>query len=152
VRPEQGALVATRVGAFRLGLFAHPSYLERRSAPGSVAALAGHALVGFDRGAPYTRTLRLEGRLLTREQFTFRSDSDVAQFAAIRAGCGIGACHVPLARRDGLVRVLPTAFSPAVELWVAMHEDLRSTARYRTVFDALTAGLRSYVQSGVTHA
>ncbi|WP_257459367.1 LysR family transcriptional regulator [Archangium lipolyticum] len=146
VRPSQGALVARRVGAVELGLFAHPSYLARRPAPRSVAELEGHALVGFDRGAPYTRTLQLEGRPLTREQFTFRSDNDLAQLAAIRAGCGIGACHVPLAHRSELVRILPAAFAPTVEMWVAMHEDLRTTARYRTVFAALTAGLKDYLR------
>jgi hypothetical protein len=104
-----------------------------------------HAVVGFDLPAPYTRTLALAGRPLAREDLTYRTDNDVAQLAAIRAGCGIGACHVPLARRYRLVRVLPSAFAPKVEMWVVMHEDLRTTLRYRSVFDALVEGLAGYV-------
>ncbi|NUP09297.1 MAG: LysR family transcriptional regulator [Polyangiaceae bacterium] len=149
VRPTQSALVASKVGAFELGLYAHSSYLDRRSAPRTPRELDGHAFVGFDVGAPYTRTLQLDGKALGRDSFTFRTDSDVGQFAAIRAGCGIGACHVPLATRAGLVRVLPKSFAPTVELWLAMHEDLRTTARCRTVFDALGVGLATYVAAAV---
>lgn len=144
-RPTQGALLARRVGAFELGLFAAPQYLSRRPAPRSAAALSEHALVGFDVPVPYTRTLRLGGRPLTRDAFALRTDSDVAQFAAIRAGCGIGACHVPLARREQLVRVLASEFAPKVEMWIAMHEDLKRSLRCRTVFDALWTGLGAYV-------
>jgi DNA-binding transcriptional LysR family regulator len=144
-RPEQQALLASRVGTFEVGLFATPAYLARRSAPRSAADLDAHAFVGFDAGAPYTRTLALNGKPLGREQFTLRTDSDLAQLAAIRAGCGIGACHVPLGRRAGLVRVLPQLFAPKVELWLAMHEDLRTTRRHRTVFTALHTGLEQYV-------
>ncbi|WP_395836087.1 LysR substrate-binding domain-containing protein [Archangium violaceum] len=140
---------ASNLGEFELGLYAHPAYLARRPAPNLVAELNEHAFVGFDVGAPYTRTLQLGGQPLTREQFTFRSDNDLAQLAAIRAGCGIGACHVALAQRSGLVRILPEMFAPTVEMWVAMHEDLRTTARYRTVFDALTTGLKAYLREPV---
>ncbi|AGC43510.1 LysR family transcriptional regulator [Myxococcus stipitatus DSM 14675] len=142
VRPEQDALLATRVGAVEAGLFAHPSYLARHPAPRTTAELLRHALVGFDEGAPYTRVLALEGRALTREDFSLRTDSDLAMLAAIRSGCGIGGCLAPLGLRSGLVRVLPRLFAPSAEVWVVMHEDLRATARCRTVFDALSVGLK----------
>lgn len=145
VRSEQEALIVSRVGEFDVGLFAHPDYLARRGTPRSSAELHGHAFVGFDAGAPYTRALQIDGRVLTREQFTLRTDFDLAQLAAIRAGCGIGGCHALLARRAGLVRVLPEAFARKVELWLAMHEDLRTTTRYRTVFDMLQAGLKRHL-------
>jgi hypothetical protein len=32
---------------------------------------------------------------------------------------------------------LPDAFTFDLPLWIVMHEDLRSSARYRAVFDAL---------------
>ena len=53
-----------------------------------------------------------------------------------------------LARRDpGLVRVLPQAFCPRLEFWLTMHEDLRGSARCRTVYDALAAGLSDYLNA-----
>jgi DNA-binding transcriptional LysR family regulator len=85
------------------------------------------------------------------EDFAFRSDSDLAQMAAIRAGLGIGVCQVPLARRDpSLVRILPDAFSYPLDTWVVMHEDLRTSAPVRAVFDALVAGLRDYLGGDAT--
>ena len=40
-----------------------------------------------------------------------------------------------------MVRVLADAVSPTLGLWVVMHEDLRSHAGCRAVFDALVTGL-----------
>jgi DNA-binding transcriptional LysR family regulator len=87
---------------------------------------------------------------LSRDMFAFRSDSDLAQLAALRAGYGIGGCQVPIARRDpNLVEVLGDVFRYELEVWVAMHEDLRSSRRMRLMFDALVEGLGAYVKSAV---
>jgi len=49
---------------------------------------------------------------------------------------------VPVARRDpDLVRVLADAMSIDLGLWIVMHEDLKTSARCRAVFDALADGL-----------
>jgi len=144
-RPTQTGLVARKIGEVELGLYAHASYLVSRDIPLRPTDLNGHALVGFDTALPYTRTFRLGGELVTRDRFSLRSDSDMAQLAAIRSGCGIGVCHGPLARRAGLVRVLADAFCPRVEMWLAMHEDMKSTARHRTVFNHLDDSLSAYL-------
>jgi DNA-binding transcriptional LysR family regulator len=79
-------------------------------------------------------------------RFAFRTDSDVAQLMTIKAGLGIGICQVALARRDpDLEHVLPSAFGLKLGVWVAMHENLRSTPRCRAVFDGLVASLRTHV-------
>jgi len=81
--------------------------------------------------------------------FALRTDSDVAHLAAIRAGFGIGICQVPLGRRSpGLVRILPRQFAIELEIWLVMHEDLRTSRRMRVVFDHLAAALSRYVRSG----
>ncbi len=50
-----------------------------------------------------------------------------------------------IARRDpALVRVLPRDFAYALDLWVVMHEDLRTSQRMRLVYDALAKGLAAY--------
>ena len=79
---------------------------------------------------------------IDRSMFALRVDSDAAQFAAIRAGFGIGICQTAIARRDpALVRILPDALDLPLPLWIVMHEDLRRISRCRTVFDALAAAL-----------
>lgn len=145
VRPAQGALLARRIGTVPLGLYAHRRYLEQRGAPASFDD-PGHTTIGFDRDWQLQQALEATGLPLTRESFKFRADNQLAQLAAIRAGLGVGACQVGLARRDpDLVPVLADAFRFDLEVWVAMHEDLKSSLRMRLMFDALAAGLEAYV-------
>jgi DNA-binding transcriptional LysR family regulator len=147
VRPTQQALVARHVGDIELGLHARRDYLERRGTPASIADLRKHTLIGFDRENAFIRSVRVQGLPLERGMFALRSDSDLAQLAALRAGYGIGGCQVPLARRSAdLVRILAKSFSFKLEVWIAMHADLRSSARCRVVADALAAGLAAYAK------
>jgi DNA-binding transcriptional LysR family regulator len=81
-------------------------------------------------------------------RFAFRADSDIAQWRAIKAGFGIGICQVGLARQEvDLVRVLADAFALKLGLWLAMHENLRTTPRCRAVFDGLASGLARHVST-----
>lgn len=146
VRPVQEALVARRLGRVELGLHARRDYLDRRGTPASLDDLTGHALIGFDQETAFIRGLRQRGVPLEREMFALRTDSDLAQLAAIRAGCGIGVCQAGVARRDArLVRVLPDAFSIGLETWLVMHEDLRASARCQAAYDGLAEGLAEYI-------
>jgi DNA-binding transcriptional LysR family regulator len=150
-RPRQGALLAQRIGTVMLGLHAHRDYLDRHGTPGSFAELQGHALIGFDRGSEFVRSLGEKFPAFRREAFALRTDSDLAQLAALRAGYGIGVCQVGLARRDSdLVHLLPEAVAIPLDTWVVMHEDLRHVRRCRVAFDALIRGLRDYVASAGT--
>ncbi len=45
-----------------------------------------------------------------------------------------------------LIRVLPGVFELPLDTWVAMHENLKSSPRWRVTFDALTKGLLDYVR------
>lgn len=145
VEPVQEALVVQRAGVVTLGLHAHRSYLDRRGVPQSFADLKQHSLIGFDRETPAIRSMRQRVPGFDTSRFALRTDSDLAQMAAIKAGFGIGVCQIALARREtDLVRVLPEAFGLKLGTWIVMHENLRSTARYRVVFDALANGLRRH--------
>ena len=146
LRPQQEQLVARRVGNIELGLHAHAAYLERAGTPRSMADLAGHAIIGFDKETAFIRSLRQSLGGMRRESFALRSDSDLAQLAAIRAGHGIGVCQAALAQRNPpLVRVLKRQFALQLDTWVTMHEDLRSSPRCKAVFDALVDWLRTYI-------
>jgi DNA-binding transcriptional LysR family regulator len=145
--PKQGALVARRIGSVAVGLHAHRDYLAQHGTPKTLADLARHALIGFDQETPFLRAARKTMPAWNREAFALRSDSDLAQLALIRAGCGIGACQVALARRDdALVRVLARQVAIGLDTWITMHEDLRHNPRCRVVFDTLVEGLRPYVR------
>src|SRR5215469_16304273 len=147
VRPTQEALVARHVGKVALGIFAHKRYLKANGAPGTLADLAAHALIGYDRESAYIRSLRPAGLPYVRENFALRTDNDMAALSAIRAGYGIGICQVGVARRDPmLVRLFADSFVLHLDTWVVMHEDLRRSARTRALFDHLATALSAYAQ------
>jgi DNA-binding transcriptional LysR family regulator len=148
VRPSQEALVARRIGTLGLGLYAHRNYLS--DAPplttlGSLLASDDHALIGFDRDTPFLRAL-LTHVPVTRDSFALRTDNDLAQVAAIRAGFGIGFLQHGVARRDpDLVPIFPGEIGFTLELWLALHEDLRASPRLRLLMDHLAIGLGEYI-------
>ena len=145
VRPTQQALAARYVGNIELGLHARREYLERRGMPVTIAELRRHPLIGFDHENAFIRSVRAQGFAVERSMFALRTDSDLAQLAAVRAGFGIGVCQVGLARRSPeLVRVMAESFSFNLEVWIVMHSDLRTSARCRVVADALAKGLGAY--------
>lgn len=148
-QPAQSVLVAKHVGTVKLGLFASPAYLADHAVPRSAAdLLRGHALIGRDRDATmFLAALAAAGLSLRRKDFALRTDSDVTQIAAIRAGLGIGICQVPLAAGPPrLDRVLPK-LSLNLPVWVVTHENLRSLRRVSLVFEHLVASLGKYVRS-----
>ncbi len=147
VEPTQRALLARRIGSLELGFYAHRDYLARNAIPLSIDELRTHNLIGTDSENPFVRRMMQSLGGMSRSDFAFRSDSTIAQLAAIRAGFGIGICQSVIARRDhNLRRVLPDAVSLQLPLWVVMHEDLRGNARCRAMFDTLAEGLRPLVE------
>lgn len=104
--PTQTSLLARRLPPVELGFHAHHSYLNLRGTPANMAELAAHDLIGHDAETPALRAMVEQLPPLDRHGFAFRTDSNLAQLAAIRAGFGIGLCQSAVAQRDkALVRV-----------------------------------------------
>ncbi|EJB07442.1 DNA-binding transcriptional LysR family regulator [Rhizobium sp. BK619] len=142
--PRQDALIVRRIGDLPVGFHAHRRYIERHGMPETIADLARHRLIGFDRQTAYIR-LMISRYSMPDIDFVFRSDSNLAQLSAIRAGVGIGICQTGLARENpDLIHILPEAFNIPLGTWVAMHESLKTSPRCRATFDALVKGLQDY--------
>jgi DNA-binding transcriptional LysR family regulator len=147
VRPDQAALVARHIGRLPISLYAHRDYVARRGIPTTLEELTTHAVIGFDADPWGARALAAQGVSVTRDMFTLRTDSDIAQLEALRAGYGIGGCQDAFARRDpNLVPVMPGALDIALDCWLVMHEDLRDSRRVRLLFDHLAAELTAYLK------
>jgi len=145
VEPTQGALLSRRIGGIPVGMFAHRRYLERHGTPQSIKDLSAHRLIGFDRQLAYVREMLKRYPAISDVRFDFRTDSNVAQLAMIRAGGGIGMCQVGLAARDpDLVHLLPGEIDLQLMTFLVMHENLKMVLRCRVAFDALAEGLLAY--------
>ena len=148
VQPTQGALISRKIGAIPIGIFAHRRYLERHGTPETIEDLASHRLIGFDRQLPYVREAMKQYPAMADIRFGFRTDSNVAQLAMIRAGGGIGMCQMALGARDpDLVLLLPGQIQLTLMTFVVMHENLKMAPRCRVVFDALAEGLLAYLRT-----
>ncbi len=137
-RPDGDSLVTRRLGTLDHGLYASERYLARRGAPATVEELAAHEFVGFPEPLASTPEQEWLRKLRGSERFVFRTPSSRAAAAACEAGLGVAllACLVTHAY-PGLRRVLPRAFPPAREVWVAAHRDVHPSRRVRVVLDFL---------------
>jgi DNA-binding transcriptional LysR family regulator len=144
-RPNEAAVVTRHVGDLRVGLYATPQLIAHRGLPRSADELNEYPVIGPDRNLTEQTLLRERGFFCTGENAVIRSDSHLAQFASLRAGLGIGVCSSQLARRHGLVRVLPEHVDFPVDVWIAMHQDLKRVRRVTLVFDALSQSLSRFL-------
>ena len=142
VRPEQGSLVARKLGDVPLGAYAHQGYLARRGTPDKPADLLKHELIGSDSDGAILQGFQALGMPVTRTAFAFRTNDTVAQWQAIRAGLGIGFAADYLARQDpAVLRVLPKLKLPTLPMWLAVHREIHTNPRIRAVYDFLGKAL-----------
>ena len=77
-----------------------------------------------------------------------RAARKLAFLAVMRAGYGVGVCQPTIAKRHGLVRVMPNMKVFTLGVWIVMHENLRASRRMRLMFDHLVEGTTRYVREG----
>lgn len=146
--PRQEALVAKKIGAIELGLFAHHDYLARKGIPATLDDLAHHDMIGSDRTRADLQMAAAVHPAMAREHLVARTDSHPAQLALARAGLGIAVVHRAIGRSDPrLAEVLPGLEIASLDTWIVTHEDLRRVPRVGAVFDHLTAAFAEYARS-----
>ncbi|WAT31458.1 LysR family transcriptional regulator [Pseudomonas sp. GXZC] len=144
-RPNESSVVTRKVGDLHVGLYATPELLAEQGVPDSIVQLKDFPLIGPDRNLAEIELLQQQGFDCASERTQIRTDDHLAQLAALRAGLGIGVCSSQLAQRYGLVRVLPQQVGFDVDVWVAMHQDMRRVPRVAVVFEAVGAGLADFL-------
>jgi DNA-binding transcriptional LysR family regulator len=143
VRPNQGGLIAKKIGDVAVGAFAHRAYLARRSPIHQPSDLVGHDLIGSDSDTAILDGFKRMGQPASKELFALRTDDFIVQWQAIRAGLGIGFVAGYMARTDAdVVPVLPGLLRiPPLPMWLAVHREIRSNPLIRSVYDFLAKAL-----------
>ncbi len=143
VRPEQGTLVAKKIGSVGVGAYAHRSYLARRSPIRQPTDLLLHDLIGNDADVSILRGFQAMGYPVTREAYALRTDDFIVQWQAVRAGLGIGFVADYMAGTDpDVLPVLAGALPiPDLPMWLAVHREIRTNRRIRAVYDFLAHAL-----------
>jgi DNA-binding transcriptional LysR family regulator len=143
-RPAEEDVLAQLACRIEIGLFAHARYISQTGTPASLEDLESLSLIGWD-AAPSGADLFSElGLNPGPGAFVFRTESQYAQLAAVRAGAGVGALQAPLASRDpGMVRVLPD-LKTFIEKWLVTSEDAIRDRRVQVVYDMIAEYLAAY--------
>ncbi|HEX9400371.1 MAG TPA: LysR family transcriptional regulator [Anaeromyxobacter sp.] len=138
-RPVEPAVAARRVGTLAFALYASRDYLRRRGRPDTM--LRGHDLLGYDR--PLAASSEALGWVdeFPGARVVLRTNGALSVLAATLAGLGMGVLPCFLADSErALVRALPQLRTR--EIWLAVHGDLRRSARTRVGLD-FVAGVLS---------
>ena len=147
VRPQQKRLLAKKVGKVSIGLFAHQIYLKNKALPKNMSELTNYHLIGIDRDIERWNKISVAGQAITANHLSFRCDSDLGQLAALRQGLGIGACQKNIATKQAdLIPILPNQVSFELEMWVVMHEDLKTQSSIRAIFDHFVEHLPHFIK------
>lgn len=123
-RPLEPTLVATLLGHLDYALYASPAYLTQAGQP---------RFIGYDA----SQAKSVQHRWLVEQakggDFVLCSNDLRVQAVAAAGAAGIVCLPAFIAAEHGLQRVDPHAVTLNIEVWMAYHEDVRTTPRITTV-------------------
>jgi len=142
-RPDQEDLIAVRVGATELGLYAHESFIARHGEPEGFSLPERAFVAGFDREVSPLGAVIKGPAPSVPIRFRLRTDAVLARQAAVETGLGVGVyLRDVAAERPGLRRILADRLGQTLEVWLCAHTELRRSAVMRFVWTRLEQALR----------
>jgi DNA-binding transcriptional LysR family regulator len=143
-RPTQLDVITQHLCDLPTAIYAASGYLDHRGRPTSIAGLADHDVIGFDRSDMIVDLLRPMGITMTRADFPVRCDDQIVYWNLVRAGCGIGGMQCLIGDADpGVERAAPFLPLPSLPVWLTTPQVLRQSARIRRVHSFLAAAFRA---------
>ncbi len=144
-RPEEGSMIARRLGEVRYGLYGARDRF-------ATAPEADHVFLGYDEELDHTPQ-----QLWTREHagprpFVFLANDLASLIAAARAGIGLAAIPDLMVEDDPALVRLDVGPTPSRDLWLVVHPDLRRSASVRVVMDHLVEITRDLRRPAATAA
>ena len=148
-RPTEPDNVVQSLAPLRVALFASPAYLEAHGIPASDDDLANHRFIGSDNRdarAPYFQWMAAR---VPEDRVVFRANDQVAQWAAIRRGMGMGFLPVIEGRNDHLLtEVMGPREEWSSNVWLVTHVDLHRTPKVQAALQALKESVAETCSEG----
>jgi DNA-binding transcriptional LysR family regulator len=142
--PKQNDLIAKKVGDEVIWLYGSKEYLITLPEISSYKTLKGIQMIGFDQSSAVTDILNQQGWHLSQQNFPIITPFQLLQLELCKEGQGLifypeqmGDVEPKLARafaQMGPVMTLP--------VWLVCHQELRTSARVKFVFDFLSTALK----------
>jgi len=147
VRPAQSSLIARKLGEFEIVAAAHKAYLAKAPPLRTLADLAAHRLIGYDRDDSIIRGAAAMGVTLARADFALRTDDQVVYGRLVAEAAGVGfVARYNLRHWPGVVVVLPGLVAGTFPCWLAVHREIRSNPLVRTVYDFLARDIAAAIR------
>jgi DNA-binding transcriptional LysR family regulator len=141
-RPEQGNLIARRIGDIGHGLYASRRYVEKHGTPDPSRGCEGHVLIDWPAGLETIAPVAWSRLHAAKARPLLRGNPNV-RLAAACEGLGIALlAHVGVPRDSGLVR-LDVEPPPSLGLWLVAHAELAHLPRIRAVIDHIAAAAQA---------
>ena len=140
--PDQPSLICRKMGEVNIGVYAHKEYLRDRSLPGTLPALLKHPLIGFDNDGNIILGFKMFGVDVDKNAFQVRTDDHMTLLYAIKGGMGIGfTCTYAGDKEADFQRLLPELPISPLEMWLAVHREVRTNPRIRRVYEFLAEAI-----------
>ena len=134
-RPKGRRLHVTKIGEFRLFLYASSAYLKAHGSPSVLKDLDKYGFVDFIEELIHINENRWLSDILRPPHVVFRSTSLVSQYMAASNGLSIAMLPSFVASQNKDLRpVLPSYFSVR-DIWLSVHEDLLHIGRIKAVMN-----------------
>jgi DNA-binding transcriptional LysR family regulator len=146
-RPQQHDLVSRKVGEIGFAIYASPAYLEHRGPPDFAAGAPGHEVVTLESEGGGTPDVEWFGAMTQKASPSFRSNSRYANRVAAEVGLGLVCLARYLGDPSPALSRLETPTPAPLEIWLAVHEDIRHTPRIRALTDFVSASLKERAAS-----
>jgi len=141
-RPTQQELIAKRVKNTFGHLYASKSYLQKLEHRQSAQDLNNAVFLGVDRSNGVISYLNKFGFDLDSSNFPLIVANHLVQWEMVKHGSGIGFMMEKIGDAEPLVeRVIPALPAFETETWLVAHRELKTSRRFRVVFDYLAAEL-----------
>ena len=141
-RPKQQDLIAKRVQSTLGHLYASKNYLANLKLRQSPQDLNNAAFFGVDRSSRIISYLKQFGFDLKSRNFPVIVSNHLVQWQMVKHGSGIGFMMEQIGDAEPLVeRVLPSFTAFETETLLVAHRELKTSKKYRVVFDFLAEEL-----------
>lgn len=141
--PKQNDLIAKKVGDEVIWLYGSEDYLSTLSAISSYSTLEDIQMIGFDQTSSVTDILNQQGWNLSKQNFPIITPFQLLQLELCKEGQGLIFYPEQMGDIEPKLKRAFENMGPVMTLpvWLVCHQELRTSARVRCVFDFLSAEL-----------
>ena len=145
-RTTQQNLIVKKLYDVTVHLYAATTYLQQLGNPSSISELSNANFIDVEKSGLLLSLLNARGFNLSPDNFPVVTKNHIVQWELVKQGIGICGTLAEIGDNEPLVErvVVPDLDPITVELWLAVHKELRTNRRVRRVFDFLVSEFANY--------